>query len=629
MVPFSRSPLAGAGAVSGAVLLLLAVPSPIGLSELTPFPARLFGPAVVVAALIFLVWDRRPQEIRIRYILALLVGAIALGLAPFQWLNAARVIQSELSPAYLADVVYLLALVLVGLTVPVSVVVSHVSDGGDPSASTRSAVRGPRRVARGVGAGAVAALALVAVAVRPVTALIPLPAPPFRFDAESVVVEAGGAPAPVPSTVTGGSWTWRAPEGTFVRAAFPAGHGVLAQLEDSLVMLDGPTGEERWSYRLRSEDASMHGVGVSPDGGTVFLESFSGSPARVAIVSLDALTGEPHFETVRPASWEGATPTVTDDTLVTWTRAAVLGFDARTGLPLWSRDLPSECVLPNQDPHDMPNHTVTTSGAVVGALWCGEVDHLSGARWNESGQDAVVRLWAFDPANGDDLWHYEQDVSAAERSPSVVVRAAWDASLVGFHVGYRYGTDEEEDRYLHLAHRVILDPESGEPLASQSAPECRGAEPGIVVGTAAMAGQHLSLEFEGACRDREEIGYRIDGVNGETELAFDLPEQEGEGWTVPGRHTVEHLLVAEDVLLAFSARYLPLQSERHAIDKVEYAVVPVPRGTGVPGEAVAGEVPVWADGVSLGDRDELAPFVPAPGVIALAIPGTTEIHGLV
>lgn len=628
---FLRSSLAGAGGTGALVLLLPFLASPFDPPAPDFPPLWLTGSAAAVAAGALLLRNRLVRRADAWDAGAIVAALAVLGSAVAQWFDVARAVQAELPPGHVGDILFFLGLVLVGTATPAFVVVSRIVDHREGAKDLPH-----RRAPVAVGAGALAAAVLVAAGVVPVAAVVPLPPVPGRIGAaDSVVVEAGGDPAPVPSAVTGTAWTWSTPQGTSLRAAHAAGPGVLAELDDGVVMLDGSTGGDLWSYRRPGGDTYFHEASVSPDGRTALLRYSLDSSALAdafpgfLVVSLDTLTGEPHFETMSPDSWTGPEPTVADDTFVTWSRTSVRGFDLRTGLPVWSRDLPSDCVPPNEDAYGMPEYAVAVPGAVVGALWCGDVDNLSRARWKESGQDVAVSLLALDSASGDELWRYDQDVSAAERAPSVALHAAWDASLVGLRVGYRYGTDGTKG-ILTLAHTVVLTPQAGEPLVSRTEPECAYGGPGIVVGSSsAAASRHLSAEPapEDGCGDHRDLVYRVNGVDAEPGPDL-VPPREGEGWTVPGRSSGEQLLVLEEALLVFSGRYHRRTDEIPTITRVGYSIVPVPHGTGDPGRALTGEVPVGEDDSRLSDSDELAPFVPAPGVVAVAIPGTTEVHGL-
>ncbi|WP_431869244.1 hypothetical protein [Nocardiopsis eucommiae] len=96
-----------------------------------------------------------------------------------------------------------------------------------------------------------------------------------------------GAPPAVPSGVDRVGWTWKPPPGVRVEHVAAGPHGPVLVLSDGVVALDGPSGEELWTYRdPRGWDAEVR---LFED---VLLLTHDLGEGAVTATPLDPATGE-------------------------------------------------------------------------------------------------------------------------------------------------------------------------------------------------------------------------------------------------------------------------------------------------------------------------------------------------
>ncbi|WP_017579980.1 MFS transporter [Nocardiopsis valliformis] len=111
-------------------------------------------------------------------------------------------------------------------------------------------------------------------------------------------------PAPVPDHVSRVGWTWEPPEDIEIRAVEPGSHGPIVALSDGVIALEGPTGEERWSFRhphSSTESTIFTHEGLVRVVRYPRLHQLSTDEDRVALVTdLDTVTGEIVEQSVRP-----------------------------------------------------------------------------------------------------------------------------------------------------------------------------------------------------------------------------------------------------------------------------------------------------------------------------------------
>ncbi|KOX22068.1 PQQ-binding-like beta-propeller repeat protein [Nocardiopsis sp. NRRL B-16309] len=256
-----------------------------------------------------------------------------------------------------------------------------------------------------LGAGLVA-LVFVLVELRPVDSTV------------APVSESEGSAAP-PDAVSGVGWRWRAPEGQDVVDTVVTGGGAAVLHTKGVTLVDTRTGRERWRYRRA--DARATDIAAAPDGGALVV-SFSardhmgGSALR--LVALDAATGRVRAEYRSPdVDFGDAFPTLPETFAMTTDTFFVEGggsvddgrsftaYDLDSGAETWRFDPPEGCVANRWNPYGV------LRGEVVALVQCGLSAEEAGEP-DRAPLDHDALLLGLDPADGSELWRYEEPVTA-------------------------------------------------------------------------------------------------------------------------------------------------------------------------------------------------------------------------
>ncbi|WP_017572519.1 outer membrane protein assembly factor BamB family protein [Nocardiopsis halotolerans] len=280
-----------------------------------------------------------------------------------------------------------------------------------------------------------------------------------------------GEPASVPESVSRVGWSWSPPLGVGVEEVRAGTHGPLVLLEDGVVSLDGPTGEELWSFR-RPRDWDRN---VWVDDEHVYVRYAQGDPPpeeetetdagpveRTTVV-LDIATGEvlDEFTALEPDEGRlvAVTPEARIERFVTYPGGEVVlrGSSLDGDGKLWSRTLvtPGEGQMcRHDDPRRYGNLLVTLHGCASG-LWeeRGYVPFRDVFLLQQDPVEATVT--AVDVTTGEEAWRHEWVTEPEE----------WPADLVGGHSPVGDGTPVIAlERWDGDPELLLLDAATGERL---------------------------------------------------------------------------------------------------------------------------------------------------------------------
>lgn len=173
-------------------------------------------------------------------------------------------------------------------------------------------------------------------------------------------------PPPVPAAPRTRTWVWHAPEGLTVHEVVPAGAGVVVEVEDGVVALDGVTGRERWHYRVPGANVGL--AAVTPDGETLTLNIVSQEGPEIRVLVLDAMTGTAILDKTghEPYFVDSYSSRVLTDHVLLSVAEQVRAFDPRTGERRWEYTPPAECEVWKEEPQAMAGAGVVTVGMVCG-----------------------------------------------------------------------------------------------------------------------------------------------------------------------------------------------------------------------------------------------------------------------
>ncbi|HEX6355418.1 PQQ-binding-like beta-propeller repeat protein [Actinophytocola sp.] len=210
-------------------------------------------------------------------------------------------------------------------------------------------------------------------------------------------------PAPVPAAPRTRTWMWHAPEGLTVHEVVPAGAGVVVEVEDGVIALDGVTGRERWRYRVAGANVGL--AAVTPDGDTLTLNIVpreSGDEIRVLV--LDATTGTVILDkTGDPWSFvDSYSSRVLTDHVLVGVAEPVRAFDPRTGEPRWEYTPPAECKVWDEQPPAMAGAGVVTVGMVCGP-------DKPPVRIPSNPEPVTVTVVGLDERTGQQRWQHTRD----------------------------------------------------------------------------------------------------------------------------------------------------------------------------------------------------------------------------
>ncbi|WP_017544648.1 hypothetical protein [Nocardiopsis prasina] len=429
-----------------------------------------------------------------------------------------------------------------------------------------------------------------------------------------------GEPPSVPASVGAEGWVWSPPPGVRVERVEAGPRGPILVLPDGVIALDGPSGQELWTYR------EPHGEGVAARllDDVLFLTRDSGNISMTGTV-LDPATGgiipgEPHLEELVAYARSTTLHEYRDD-------AGTRGIEARafdrtatgTGGTRWTFVPQGEglyCELqrdvwPTTDPG-------TGDGLVVVAHACADAreygertlapapplapaDGSEGIlAHGESLDSAVATVAALDLASGEEVWRHEHPV-----------RRSWGRFDLGPVEGA--ALSEGEARALRFGadgELFLLDPRTGKPLGHpEEARDPRGRfGPGVDrVLRADTAGTVLALKgrYPGTAR-AVEVLTADPGGEVTARVTMDVAGE-------PAPELLDQAVVLDDALLI---PYVDREADERGVHSFALAA------GGLGGERV--EI-----GPSAKDVPGEHRLVAVPGAVVSHGSGAADVHGLV
>lgn len=219
-------------------------------------------------------------------------------------------------------------------------------------------------------------------------------------------------PAPVPAAPRTPTWVWHAPEGLTVHEVVPAGAGVVLEVEDGVIALDGVTGRERWHYRVAGANVGL--AAVTPDGDTLTLNIVSQQGLEIRVLVLDATTGTVILDKTGEAPYfvDSYSSRVLTDHVLLSVAEQVRAFDPRTGVRRWEYTPPAECAVWNEQPP-----AVVAAGVVTVGMVCGP--DKPPVRIPSDPEPVTVTVVGLDERTGQQRWQHKRDgVLVAELVPT-------------------------------------------------------------------------------------------------------------------------------------------------------------------------------------------------------------------
>lgn len=316
------------------------------------------------------------------------------------------------------------------------------------------------------------------------------------------------------------AWEWDAPEGYLLRDVLSGVGGAVMVLSDGVVGLAGATGEELWHYRV--PDDSLESAAVTPEGKSVVLAYQGEDEGDLAVVVLDAGTGELRGE--YPArtgeSEHGRASNLTENARLSHPGNGSFGLSAaslETGEPLWE----FEGQIPEEAEEFHVGEVVVATDAVVLSAAFKEGSPTATGSGEGTGQ-MIMSVVGLDAETGALLWEEEFSFAVDEvEQPQYTLSEGGEVLLL--EVGHDSSGAGEQ---------WLLNPLTGEELP----------------GTAFSGGEEwqrvafLGDGYVETAQDMDQVQYRVKGFDGSVREHVEVVAWPGEGSIHPGVITGEGVL---------------------------------------------------------------------------------------